>query len=138
MDVLDPAAILTSAPVGSLVGRIGDNSPFVIGEHLVMTSAYRGELWVTMNDSPDRFSDNTGFVGVAVKLIPKPPVPGTPLTNSADHYRLVYPQGYYVAITENGICLTQNTKPTAESCDLPNVAKLEVGDANGRTAAQLA
>ena len=137
VDVFDPAAILPSAPLGSLVGRIGDNPPFVIGEHLVMTSAYRGELWVSMNDSPDRFSDNTGFVGVSVKLTPKPPVSGIPLTNIAEHYRLVYPQGYYVAITDKGICLTQNPKPSAEGCDLPNVATLEVGDAKGQTAAQL-
>jgi hypothetical protein len=138
VEIFESGVILPSAPIGSLLGRIGDSPPFVIGEHLVLNPAYRGELWLSMNDSPDRFSDNTGYVGVTVRLIPKPPVPGTPLTNIAQSYYLVYPPGYYVLLTEKGICLTQNNQPIAGACELPNTASLEVSDANGRTVAQLA
>lgn len=138
VDLFDARAVLASAPMGSLVGRIGDNPPFVIGEHLVLISAYRGEFWLSMNDIPDRFSDNTGFVGVVVRLTPKPPVPGTPLTNLADGYYLVYPPEYSVAITEKGICLTQNDRPVVQTCESPGAATLEVSDAGGRTAAQIA
>jgi len=138
VDVFDPEAILPSAPVGSLLGRIGENPPFVIGEHRSLTSEYRGQLWVSMNDRPDGFSDNTGSVGVAVRHIPKPPVPGIPLTNMADGYHLLYPPGYYVAITEQGICLTQNEHPVTGTCEEPKTASLEVSESAGRTLAQIA
>ena len=138
VDIFESGVVLPSAPIGSLLGRIGDGPPFVIGEHLVLTPAYRGELWLSMNDSPDRFSDNTGYVGVEVRLIPKPPVSGTPLTNIAESYSLVYPPGYYVILTEKGICLTQNINQVVGACELPNTANLEVSDADGRTVAQLA
>jgi hypothetical protein len=134
MDVFDARAILASAPVGSLLGRIGDNPPFVVGEHLVLTSESRGDLWLVMNDDPDKVSDNTGFVGAAILSAPRPPVRGLVLKSTRDGYSLVYPSGYYVVITENGICITQG------SSQFPGCgpATLEVRDAEGKTAHQVA
>lgn len=138
-NAFDPRAILASAPLGSLVGRIGDTSPpFLIGEHLALTSEYRGKLWVSMNDKPDQFSDNTGFVSLVINLTPRAVDSGIRLTNTRDGYTLVYPSGYFVIITPTGICLTQNSNPAADACDILNIATLQVGDAEGRTADQLA
>ncbi len=138
VDLFDARALLVSAPIGSLVGRIGDNLPFLIGEHLTLTSEQRGKLWVSMNDIPDQFSDNTGSVGVVVSLTLKTVGPGIRLTSSRDGYTLVHPDEYFVVITPKGICLTQNVRPDAVLCELPTSAALEVSDANGRTADQLA
>ena len=136
--LFDAKALLASAPIGSLVGRIGDNPPFLIGEHLTLTSEQRGKLWVSMNDNPDQLSDNTGSVGVVVSLTLKTVGPGIRLTSTRDGYTLVYPNEYFVVITPTGICLTQNVRPDAVPCELPTTAALEVSDANGRTADQLA
>ena len=138
VELFDAQALLASAPIGSLVGRIGDNPPFVIGEHLTLTAEQRGKLWVSMNDIPDQFSDNTGSVGVVVSLTLKTIGPGIRLTSTRDGYTLVYPNEYFVVITPKGICLTQNVLPDAVPCELPTSAALEVSDANGRTADQLA
>ena len=138
VNVFDPAAILPSAPLGSLVGRIGDHPPFLIGEHLMMTSEYRGKLQVSMNDIPDQFSNNTGLVGVVVSLTPKAVDPGIRLTSTRDGYTLVYPHEYFVVITPTGICLTQNPRPDAAPCELPITAALEIRESNHRTVAQLA
>jgi len=138
VDLFEAKAILPSAPVGSLIGRIGDNHPFLVAEHLVLTSAERGKLWLSMNDSPDRFSDNTGSVGATVLFAPKPVGPGVRLTSTQDSYTLVYPAGYFVVITPQGICLTQDARAEAIPCDLVTATGLEVGEAHGRTGAQLA
>jgi len=138
VDLFDARTLLASAPIGSLVGRIGDNPPFVIGEHLTLTSEQRGKLWVSMNEIPDQFSDNTGSVGVVVSLTLKTVGPGIRLTSTRDGYTLVYPDEYFVVITPTGICLTQNARPDAVPCEGPTTAALEVSVANGRAADQLA
>jgi hypothetical protein len=53
-DKLDGGAILPSAPVGVLLGRIGRSSPFIVGEGTTITVNTSGPLQMVMNDWPNK------------------------------------------------------------------------------------
>lgn len=105
-DKFEPDAILPSAPIGALLGRIGNNPPFVIGEHLITTAEFGGELQFRINDQPEALSDNTGTLEVAVVLGPEPLIPTQILTNENDGYRVLIPAEYQAVIYDKGMCLT--------------------------------
>lgn len=51
---------------GALVGRIGGNAPFIIGQRLCFIPAAPGELMLSMNDLPGTFDNNVGVMRVQV------------------------------------------------------------------------
>jgi hypothetical protein len=63
--ILNPIAVVPSAPLGSLVGCIGQ-SCFLVG----VTSAHEGvgRIYLAINDGPDWYVDNTGALLVSIKL----------------------------------------------------------------------
>ncbi len=132
----EPDSTLPSAPIGALIGRIGDNPPFEIGEHAVLTADYGGELWVSINDHLGAPTENSGSLEVAVALGPEPSDPTQLLTNEIDGYRLLVPAGYQAVIYENGMCLTP-TGAWMMACHVAN-AFIEVSAAGGRTLDQVA
>jgi hypothetical protein len=135
-DGFDPASILPSAPIGTLIGRIGYNQPFEVGEHALLTADYGGELYLRMNDDPGALSDNTGSLEVTVALGPRPDTPTQVLTNELDGYRLLVPVGYQAVIYQNGMCLTKS-EAWMMACHVAN-ALIEVSDAAGRSLSQVA
>ena len=135
-DKFEPDAILPSAPIGALLGRIGNNAPFEIGEHILMAANFGGELQLSINDQPEALSDNTGTLEATVALGPEPGIPTQLLTNEIDGYRLLIPAGYQAVIYEKGMCLTL-TGAWMMACHVAN-ASIEVGDAGGRTLSQVA
>lgn len=58
------------ARVGALIGRIGGNSPFVIGKQLCFVPSVAGQLMLSMNDDPGTFANNAGFLRVAIGTWP--------------------------------------------------------------------
>ena len=60
--------VVPSAPVGALVGRIGESTPFTIGESANVTANASGQLHLAMNDWPDSYSDNHGMVTVLISV----------------------------------------------------------------------
>ncbi len=63
--------IMPEAPVGVLLGRIGDSAPFVVGESRLTTAPSSGRLQLVMNDWTDDRSDVEGSVTVKiVSLLP--------------------------------------------------------------------
>jgi len=56
--------IMPEANLGSLIGRIGTNPPFFIGNGTTIRSNYTGNLMLSMND--DVFRDNGGSLTVSV------------------------------------------------------------------------
>ena len=51
----------------SLVGKIGENgTPFGIGNHNKVQAVVGGTIFLAMNDRPGSFSDNYGYLVVAV------------------------------------------------------------------------
>lgn len=136
VDVLDSEAVLPSAKIGTLVGRIGDNPPFVIGEHAALTADYGGQLWLAINDHPDTFSDNLGELEVTISLGARPSMDSQLLTNEQGGYLLLYPGDYHAVISGSGMCLTP-VEAALMACHVAN-AFLEVRDANGQTLDQLA
>ena len=135
-DKYEPESFLASAPIGALLGRIGDNPPFEIGEHTIMTAEFGGELLLSINDHPEALSDNTGTLEVSVSLGPEPAIPAQLLTNELDGYRVLVPAGYQAVIYKNSICLTLN-EAWMMACHVAN-AFIEVSDAGGRTLNQVA
>jgi hypothetical protein len=67
-DSRDSKALLPSAPVGALVGRIGKSAPFVVGETATIEATTPGPLQLTMNDRPDGRGHNRGRLQVAVTI----------------------------------------------------------------------
>ena len=136
VDVFDPEAVLPSAKIGTLLGRIGNNPPFVIGEHARLTADYSGHLWLGINDHPDTFSDNLGELEVTIQLGPRPAKDSQLLTNEQGGYLLLYPAEYHAVIYGNNMCLTP-VEAAMMACHVAN-ALLEVSDANDRTLDELA
>lgn len=62
----DEGSILPAAPIGAVIGRIGDGPPFLIGEGATITGDSAGPLLLAMNDRPDGHEDNHGSVLVSV------------------------------------------------------------------------
>ena len=50
----DQRDIIPSAPIGTLIGRIGTSAPFVVGVETTVLASSGGELQLTMNDRPDK------------------------------------------------------------------------------------
>jgi hypothetical protein len=48
-----------TSPIWAAIGKIGDNEPFFIGERILVTADYSGELFIGINDNV--LSDNDGF-----------------------------------------------------------------------------
>ncbi len=64
---LDPSDIMPSAPVGAMLGRIGDSPPFLVGDHTDFTARVSGTLWLVMNDWPGSgHNDNRGRVDAVI------------------------------------------------------------------------
>lgn len=57
--------ILPAAPLGALVGRVGETTFFVGGYQEV---ALGGRLLLTMNDVPGTFHDNGGYMAVTLEV----------------------------------------------------------------------
>lgn len=74
---LSPQVILPSAPVGALIGRIGENgAAFLIGSQYDQPIESDGALFVSINDVADQFSDNVGRVAIQIAVsAPPPPEP---------------------------------------------------------------
>jgi hypothetical protein len=53
--------------VGALVGKIGNNSPFLIERQLCFIPGASGELMLQMNDDPGAFDNNLGKMHVQIK-----------------------------------------------------------------------
>jgi hypothetical protein len=58
------------ARTGALIGRVGANSPFVIGKKLCFIPSGTGQLMLSMNDLPDAFGNNDGRLRVAISTWP--------------------------------------------------------------------
>jgi hypothetical protein len=59
-------APIPNAPAGSLIGRIGNSAPFVVGDNRTMRAPRAGRLYLGIND--DYFDDNTGQYRVTVDI----------------------------------------------------------------------
>jgi hypothetical protein len=72
-------ALLQTANVGALIGRIGENgAPFLIGSSFQGAADSDGQLFVSMNENPGAFADNQGRLAIGISLTPAPlpdPVP---------------------------------------------------------------
>ena len=64
---LYPGTILASAPLASLVGRVGE-SAFAVGSSFEGASPADGRLYLAINDTPDSFGDNQGALAVTIEL----------------------------------------------------------------------
>ena len=63
---LDASALLPRVWVGTLLGRIGDGTPFPIGERLGLLVLSEGRLRLSMNDVPGAFANNQGSLRVRI------------------------------------------------------------------------
>ena len=57
-----------SAPAGTLIGRVGNSAPFVIGSQTEITTPADGRLFFGVND--DHYADNNGFFSVGIARQP--------------------------------------------------------------------
>lgn len=64
----DSNAIMPSAPIGVLIGRIGDGALFVVGERLESVAGVAGRLRLSMNDAVGTYSDNSDYVTVTIRV----------------------------------------------------------------------
>ncbi len=63
----DRMAIMPSAPVGVLIGRIGEAAPFVVGEGTTLVATTSGKLRLAMNDWPNKKpGESRGVLRVAI------------------------------------------------------------------------
>lgn len=68
MGVYDDNALLPTAKVGMLIGKIGDSQPFIIGTNTVFVAARNGHLYLSMNDARHTFVDNQGEIAVQIMV----------------------------------------------------------------------
>ena len=82
--------VLLTAPLAALVGRIGQNSPFLLGLSRTFEANADGNLELTCNDVPGWFDDNTGQVRVriAVQNAPKSVLPTSHLQTAPHPHRV--------------------------------------------------
>ncbi len=63
------------APEGCLVGKVGGSSTaggsetFALGNHGYVTPELEGLLWLSVNDAPAGFGDNSGYISVSIRHI---------------------------------------------------------------------
>lgn len=83
-DLRNERALLPSANIGALIGRIGENgAPFLIGASYDQPIPADGTLFVAMNDIIEQFGDNQGRMAILVTVSPPPPPPEeTPQTQA--------------------------------------------------------
>jgi hypothetical protein len=62
-----PKLLVTNAPLGSLVGKTG-GEPFFVGNSYEGRPG-QGHLFLSMNDKPDSFDDNSGSVRIVVTVL---------------------------------------------------------------------
>jgi hypothetical protein len=68
-----PGTVMSDVPLGALIGRIGDSgAPFVVGDKFDQPVGQAGELYLTMNDVPGTYADNSGFMRVTITARPNP------------------------------------------------------------------
>jgi Tfp pilus assembly protein PilF len=60
-----PGTALSSANLASLIGKIGDVK-FAVGSHYSGSSPASGKLFLTMNDVPGTYTDNSGALDVRI------------------------------------------------------------------------
>jgi dipeptidyl aminopeptidase/acylaminoacyl peptidase len=65
-------AILPSANIGGLVGRVDASAPQFIGNDEAFFAHRSGHLQLSINDCLGHFSDNDGIITVKVSIIPAP------------------------------------------------------------------
>ena len=65
--------LLPSANLASLIGKI-DSTIFFIGSNYSRASSVAGELFLSMNDLPNTFSDNKGGLRVSIDLTEAPSI----------------------------------------------------------------
>jgi len=65
---MDTNSVLPSAPVGSLIARIGRGQPFEIGTRSTFVVDRAGPLQLSMNDSNGMFGNNEGSLVVQLDL----------------------------------------------------------------------
>jgi hypothetical protein len=71
------ALLFKKAPLGALIGKIGgsiagvdDRDVFLVGSATVLTiEKAAGPLFLTINDAPGFFEDNTGALAVTIALL---------------------------------------------------------------------
>lgn len=65
-DVIRTDTIIPSVPLATLIGRIGSTT-FPVGAYSEL--ALEGRLFLTMNDVPDTYFDNAGYMGVTIEIL---------------------------------------------------------------------
>ena len=65
---IDNMALLPSSRVGTLIGRIGSGTPFVVGVSVSFVASSTGDLELSMNDVPGFFRDNDGSVKTQITV----------------------------------------------------------------------
>ena len=68
MHVIRQDTIFPSAPLAALVGRVG-HTIVPIGAYTEL--ALEGRLFLTMNDVPNTYGDNSGYMAVTIKILPR-------------------------------------------------------------------
>ncbi len=62
---------LPTSSTNAMVGRIGNGSPFLVGNHYSSTVVQAGNLMLEINDNPSKFQDNVGSVSVLIIIMHK-------------------------------------------------------------------
>ena len=68
----ETCALLPSANIGALIGRIGNTGPRLIGNNMAFSAQKGGRLYLSINDCTGAFSDNDGILIVRVTITPAP------------------------------------------------------------------
>ncbi len=135
-DSFSSVAPLPSVPIGALIGRIGFNPPFLIGDGLSMVADFGGELWLSINEAAEGLFDNDGSLAVSISLGADPSALTLLFTNDLDGYRLLIPADYQAVIYSNSLCLTL-AGARMLACHVAN-AFIETAETAGRTLEQVA
>ncbi|MFI6588074.1 LecA/PA-IL family lectin [Embleya sp. NPDC050493] len=64
---MQPQVVLSGAPVGMLIARIGSGPWLVVGSSQTMSAQEGGEVIVGYNDRPGMYGDNSGEYTVVVE-----------------------------------------------------------------------
>ena len=64
-----PGALVSNAPAGVLIGRIGNGAPFAIGARRTVRAPVSGRLFLGVND--DYLDDNSGQFEATVTIEPR-------------------------------------------------------------------
>jgi hypothetical protein len=67
-NIIDPNAILPTARLGALIGKIDECDTFIIGTKLKFTASCSGNLSLVMNDVSGSFDNNSGEIIVQIEI----------------------------------------------------------------------